>query len=251
MLNITPKHIYVLINENRNGFKDQILKAFNIDVENIETSYSVLSSSIETITNNSINTVSKEFDLIISSEQWRTIVPIKRLYGRRYKYVLQSGWTDIIAEKAWQQQKLNCTIAFKKHDVHQSSSTKYYIGIHGTCKECNAIVKGKIINRPRDNNNVKIHFVVHNVVEENYSYKKKRPLRGKRHQIVTNTLIDRKLDAVTFRRQEAKRLKSFGDVEPSIIPNAAVIRKAKEHALIERYGFLYANPALNLLQSAK
>jgi len=31
-----PKNIYVIINENRNGFKNKILKAFNIDVENTE-----------------------------------------------------------------------------------------------------------------------------------------------------------------------------------------------------------------------
>lgn len=58
------------------------------------------------------------------------------------------------------------------------------------------------------------------------------------------------MDVITFRRQEAKRLKDFGDVEPSIIPNA-VLRKAKEQNLLERYGLLYTNPILNLLQSSK
>lgn len=59
------------------------------------------------------------------------------------------------------------------------------------------------------------------------------------------------MDAVTFHRQEAKRLKDFDDVEPSILPNAAVLRKAKEQRLLERHGLLYANPILNLLQSSK
>lgn len=158
-INIKPKHIYVIINENRNGFRDKILKAFNIEVGNTNTSYNVSSSSIETITNDSINAFSQEFDLIVSSEQWKTIMPIRKLYGRRYKYVLQSGWTDIISEKAWQQQKFSCTISFKKHDVHVSSSAKYYIGIHGICKECNAIIRGKIIHQPHNNVDVKIHFI--------------------------------------------------------------------------------------------
>lgn len=192
-----------------------------------------------------------KFDLIISSEQWKTIIPIRKLYGRRYRYVLQKGWTDIIAEKAWQQQKFNCTITFKKHDILLSNSAKYYILIHGTCKECNAIIKGKIMHCPRNNVDVKIHFTTHNITEEKHSYKKKRFLKGKRRQIVTNVLIDKKLDAVTFRRHEAKRLKDFGDVEPSIIPNSAVLLKAKEQALIDRYGFLHINPSLNLLESAK
>jgi len=39
-------------------------------------------------------------------------------------------------------------------------------------------------------------------------------VKSKHRQIVTSILIDKKLDAVTFRRQETKRLKDFGDVEP-------------------------------------
>lgn len=225
------------------------MKAFNINAENTESSYNVSFSSIETI-NNSANALSKEFNIIISDEQWKTIMPIRKLYGRRYRYVLQTGWTDIIAEKVWQQQKFNCTIIFKKHDVNLSTSAKYYISVHGICKECKATIKGKIMFRPRDNVDVKIHFVVRNILEENHSYEKKA-LKSKRRQIVTSVLIDKKLDVVTFRRQEAERLKDFGDIEPSIIPNSAVLRKAKEQALIEQYGFLYTNPALHLLQSAK
>lgn len=92
----------------------------------------------------------------------------------------------------WQQQKFRCTIAFKKYDVHQSSSAKYYIGIHGICKECNAIIKGKILHKPRDTVDVKIHFVVLNIEEEKHSYTVKRQLRDKRRKIVTTTSIEKK-----------------------------------------------------------
>lgn len=47
-----------------------------------------------------------------------------------------------------------------------------------------------------------------------------------------------------------KRLKDFDDVKLSIFPNAPVLRKAKEHRLLERYGLLSANPILSLLQSS-
>lgn len=248
---ITPKHVYVLINENRNGYKNNILKAFNIKVDDRNVSYNTSSCSIETVKNDSINAHKKKFDLIISTEQWKTIMPLWKLYGKRYKCVLQGGWTDVIADKAWQQQKFRCTIAFKKHDVHQSSSAKYYIGIHGTCKECNANIKDKIIHKPRNDVDVKIHFIVSNIEEEKHSYTAKRQLKGQRHKIVSNALIEKKMDAITFRRQEAKRLKIFGDVESSILPNTAVLRKAKEQNLLERHGLLYANPVLNLLQSSK
>lgn len=86
---ITPKHIYVLINENRNGYKDKILETFNIKVSD-EVSYNTSACSMKSVKNDSINTLSKEFDLIILAEQWKTIMPLRKLYGKRYKYVLQS-----------------------------------------------------------------------------------------------------------------------------------------------------------------
>lgn len=74
--NITPKHIYVLINENRNSFKDKILEAFKIKINDEEVSHNI-SSSIETAKDDSINRLSvKEFDLIISAEQWKSIMPV-------------------------------------------------------------------------------------------------------------------------------------------------------------------------------
>lgn len=136
---------------------------------------------------------------------------------------MQRGWTDIIAKKVWQQQKFSCTISFKKHDVHLSSSARYYVSIHAICKECSALILGKIMRRPCDDVDVKIHFTAFNVEEEKHSYEKKRQLKGQRRKIVTKTLIEKKMDAITFRREEAKRLKDFGVVEPSIIPNAAVL----------------------------
>lgn len=218
---VTPKHIYVIINQNRGGYKDKILKAFDIKIDDV--SYNISSCSIETRKNDSIISVSKEFDIILSSEQWKGIIPIRKLYGRRFKYVLQSGWTDVIAEKLWQQQKFSCTISFKKHEVSLSSSAKYYIHIHDICKECNALILGKIMSKPCENVDVKIHFTAFDVEEENHSYEKKRQLRGKRRKIVSNILIDKTMDAITFCRLEAKRLKDFGDVEPPIIPNATVL----------------------------
>jgi len=63
--------------------------------------------------------------------------------------------------------------------------------------------------------------------------------------------MEKKIDATTFRRQEAKCLKDFGDIKSSIILNAAILRKVNEQRLLEWHGLLYANPILNLLQSSK
>jgi len=116
--------------------------------------------------------------------------------------------------------------------------------MHGVCKECNALILGRIMRKPRDDVDVKLHFTAFNVEEGNHSYEKKQ-----RRKIITKTLIERKIDAITFRRLKAKRLKDFG--EPPIIPKATVLRKAKEQSLLKKHGFLYANPVLNLLQSPK
>jgi len=186
--NISPKHIYVIINENRNGYKNKILTAFSINVDDAKVSNNISSCSVETAKSNSNNSVSKEFDIIISSEQWKNIMPVRRLYGRRFKYVLQSGWSDIIANEAWQQQKFNCTISFKKHDVYLSCSARYYVSIRGSCKECNALILGKIMRKPCDDVDVKIHFTAFNIKEGNNLYKKKRQLRDQRRKIVTKTL---------------------------------------------------------------
>lgn len=96
--NISAKHVYVIINENRSGYKDKVLEAFNIKVAEVPCNISC--NSTDTVKNVSINSVSKEFDIIISSEQWKNIMPIRKLYGKRFKHVLQRGWTDVIAEKA-------------------------------------------------------------------------------------------------------------------------------------------------------
>jgi len=63
------------------------LTAFNIKVDDAE----VLNNLSAPLKNISSNSVSKKFDIIISSEQWKNIMPVQRLYGRRFKYVLQSG----------------------------------------------------------------------------------------------------------------------------------------------------------------
>lgn len=64
-------------------------------------------------------------------------------------------------------------------------------------------------------------------------------------------LIKERKDAITFRREEAKRLKQFGDNDPPILPSSAVLRKAKEERLLKQHGLVFSNPILNLLNNAK
>lgn len=47
--NISPKHIYVIINQNRGGCKDKMLKAFDINIHEAEVSRNASFNSVETI----------------------------------------------------------------------------------------------------------------------------------------------------------------------------------------------------------
>lgn len=109
---ISAKHVYVIVRENRNGYTDLIKKAFSIKTNDARRSqcHSTLNST--NATENSISH-SEHFDLFVSAEKWREMKPTCKIYCGRSYQVLQSGWTDILAERLWQQDKLNCVISFK------------------------------------------------------------------------------------------------------------------------------------------
>lgn len=251
---IEPKHVYTIVNQNRNGYKDEILKAFEIqnneEQKQDNSNYSMNTTS-STNHENSKEAESKNFHIILSPEQWAIIKPLRKLYGRRFKYTMQSGWTDIIAEKLWTQQKLSCVISFKKHDVSCSSSARNFISIIGHCKECDALLYGTIQNEPPNNVDVKIHISIKHIRQEEHSNRKTRHLKGKRREMIADAIIGQCKDAITYRREEAKRLKEFGDPNPPILPSSTILRKAKEQRLLQQHNLVFANPALNLLNSAK
>lgn len=64
-------------------------------------------------------------------------------------------------------------------------------------------------------------------------------------------MIKQRKEAVIFRREEAKRLKDFGDKSPPILPFSTVLRKAKEERMLKQYGLIFSNPVLNLLNNAR
>lgn len=64
-------------------------------------------------------------------------------------------------------------------------------------------------------------------------------------------MIEQRKDAITFKREEAKRLKKFGGKNMPILPNTNVLRKAKEQQLLKMHELEYANPLINLLHQSK
>lgn len=92
---------------------------------------------------------------------------------------------------------------------------------------------------------------IENIQSHLHTDRKKRQLRGKRREKVANQMIEQRKDAVTFQRNEAKRMKKFGGKNLPIVPHAATLRKAKEQQLLKLLGLEFVNPPINLLQQSK
>lgn len=166
---------------------------------------------------------------------------------------MQPGWADIIAERLWQQQKLECIFKFKKHNVHPNNEARYYVFFRGNCVECATIIECTLLNIPvpPKNTDAIINCKLKNICFEEHVGNKKRHLRGKKRTIIADMLIKEHKDAITFRREEVKRLKQFGDKSPPILLSAAVLRKAKEERLLNQHRLIFSNPTLNLLNNTK
>lgn len=79
---ITPKHIHTIVNNNRHGFKDDILKTFDIREEELTISKSNNNFSVTEYENQStdtqISSTSIDINLVISQEKWHAIRPQKK-----------------------------------------------------------------------------------------------------------------------------------------------------------------------------
>lgn len=248
--NITPKHIYVIVRENRNGYKNQLQHHLGItshdkSVNEVNDS----SYSEDTVMHISVTLDKKEFNIVISAEKWQMMKPRKKIYNNRVYWAMQPGWTDIVAERLWQQQKLDCVFKFKKHNVHLSKEARCYIFFRGSCVECTATMECILLKMPTENTDVIIKCKVKNICFIKHT--KKRHLKGNRRAIVADIIINQRKEAITFRREEGKHLKEFGDKSPPILPSSIVLRKAKEERLLNQYGLIFSNPVLNLLNNAK
>jgi hypothetical protein len=249
--NITAKHIYTILRHNRNGYKNRLLDHFGIvpnDQENPNSTINSEGSVINTFAS-SIILQRKEVNIVVSAEKWQTIKPIKKVYNKRVYWVMQPGWTDVIAEKLWQQHKLDCAFKIKKQNVHLKNEARYYIFFQGNCVECAATIECKLLKIPSENTDVIFKCVAKNISSTRHT--KKRQLKGNRRARATDIMIKQRKEAIVYRREEAKRIKDFGDKSPPILPSCAVLRKAKEERLLSQHGLIFSIPILNLLNIAK
>lgn len=112
---ITPKHIYTILKNDRNGMYSAVLKAFGIEKKAVynDSKDSALNVCVSDLNNTSTSEQLKNFKLIISEENWAQIKPTRQTYGRdkrKYMSLKPGKWTHVFADKIWQQTKLPCAL---------------------------------------------------------------------------------------------------------------------------------------------
>ncbi|KAK2578404.1 hypothetical protein KPH14_012736, partial [Odynerus spinipes] len=219
---IQSRHVYTIVNENRNGFRTMIVNNFKIEPENLDNANtSALSASLQNDTNASLSgsLFSSQIKLVLSAHKWAEMIPQKEISGGRTYWKLQEGY---------------CSMLFV-----------------GYCVECEAKITGRLQKVPAKDVDVIFLCDVENIRPALHEGKKKRQLRGKHREKVANQLIEQRKDAVTFQREAAQQMKKFGGKNLPIVPHATTLRKAKEQQLLKLHRLESANPPLNLLNEAK
>lgn len=136
---------------------------------------------------------------------------------------------------------------FKKHNVNLSKDARCYIYILDNCVKCDATITCTLLKVPSDRIDIIFSCEIKNICSSKHDKNaKKRHLRGNRRAVTADIMIEQRKDAISFRREEGKRLKDFGDNSPPILPSSTVLRKAKEERLLNKYGLMFSNPLLNL-----
>lgn len=221
---LKPKYIYVLLQKNRYGIWDKILKFFNFEIS---------SSIIESDQDTTLNESNKDlitFNLILSYILWLKIAPEEVFYSdsilkrRRYNVLLRKVWTDELYAEIYAATKLPCPLNFKHCKI---SETGIFLTVDGRCPECDCIFKGCIINKHLMQTDVTMECVIKNF-DDSIIHKKKRQLKGEKRIKVSKEIIDANILPCMWRRKESDKLMSFGDNEPAHLPNINVLRKAKE-----------------------
>lgn len=171
------------------------------------------------------------FDLILNSNEWEQIKPLKS-GNKRSIYSLRPWiWTNVVADAFYRQYRLPCVYTFVRGNVHTSSQRKHYIKIIGSCKSktCGNIFKGIVDTEPSAS------------TSELWIRVKTRDTRSQTHEILQRPGEKRKRAdkaAITEgcsnlrKRMVGKNLR-LRDVDAPIIPSLDVLRHAKKEVIDE------------------
>jgi len=241
---ITPKHIYTILNTNRRGIYSSILKEFGIE-RNIENSLNESECNVSSF-ERSFEGDHRTFKLVISDRNWTQIKPVAKQYSnRRYLKLKPGEWSNVFAAKIWEQVKLPCAFTFKNATVFSSLNAKCFVRFNAICKECKAILQGKMFKKPCDGQDA-IFDCNLSCFNNKIIHTKKRQLKGSLRQKIASQLVDMKKQATIWRTEEANKIMEFGDKDPPILYSPRVLRKAKQNELDNRLGTHHYDAVRNL-----
>jgi len=195
----------------------------------------------------SMSLFQSKFQLVISSAHWLTIASKRVKYGDRSYSILPPGiWTNLFANKIWEQWGIVCAFPFKRANISENTDAKYCTFV-AKCNECGTILKGPAYKKPSRNSDL----IFSCTMTGNFAtilHNKKRNLTGKQRREIASELLDGQKDACSWRYNESKRVMKFDDKIPPFIYSAAVLRK-EEEALKRLALFKNEDPITNLQQA--
>jgi len=236
---LTKKYLYLYISQNRNGILERFQQAYNVVEHTLSDSGDSIDMNNQTKSTNESNE-SKHSNWSISSpcrlkpwrtvihltkETWHNIITCETQHEINKKYTtLNPGWTNIIYDEIWKQLKLPCCYAFKSAKINRIPG-EIYLKIKGTCAECGAHFNAYSMHGPRDEDPyVVIHISTYDT--RGITHNKKRQLRNIERSRVVKDL--HATSAYGWRRERAKEIMTFGDIEPAHLYSESVLRKAKQ-----------------------
>lgn len=120
------------------------------------------------------------FDITIDEKIWKEIEPQSVFYkeknGWRKHIVFKEGWTDVMADKIWDQTGIPCAFTFKKGKQYTKKNFKYHLRCIGQCKDCPATVE---ITRKTAPTKFPVELLVKTYDTRKLKHKSKRHASGK------------------------------------------------------------------------
>lgn len=144
---------------------------------------------------------------------------------RDYYIWANSSWTSLVRHKIFEQTRLNCTIVFKRVKLHPLGP-KFAV-ISGKCKECNAEIRGELIDNPEYAENIIFNFHISGEFSNPHNTNVKVPFKGNERDTAIREMVINKKSASTVRSELACNIMRCGDTEPAFIPKLGTLRTAK------------------------
>ncbi|KAF0717390.1 jerky protein-like, partial [Aphis craccivora] len=160
---------------------------------------------------------------------------------RSYCSLKPYNWTSVIHEHFFEQTKLPCSMVYKHAKIYPNG--QIFLNILGHCSTCKSIFMGILNSYPDENVRVIIRCTMTGQFKNYRSYSKRRIIEEKKEDYI-NKLKTQNMAAAYIQRTEAKKVKDYGDNEPSHIPSLNALRLIKHKSLLKDH--IHENPLISI-----